>query len=193
MNIIHNDIHFFLTFLKGDKLRRFFEGLAEALHGFMEVATILLIVLALGIVILSRLDKLFDTDLVADSQIVLNLGQFEDSEPVIEPQNAPIVYDGTSPVGNSNDIEVVTPEQSTETTINIVTFEILEGQTPDEVANTLQATGLIQDSYTFVDLLNQTNLAADIKPGMYKVPANIKNLDLIETITIAGEPNISNP
>lgn len=193
MNIIPNNIHYFFTFLKGDKLRRFFEGLADALQGFMEVATILIIVLALGVVVLSRLDKLFDTNLMADSQIVLNLGQLENTEPVVEPEQAPIILDGTNPSGTTNNIEVITPEQPVETTIQIVAFEIIDGQTPAEVADTLRNAGLIQDSYTFVDLLNQTNLAGDIKPGVYKVPANMKNLDLIETITLSIDSTTTTP
>lgn len=78
-----------------------------------------------------------------------------------------------------------TTTPSGETAINLVSFEIVEGQTPEEVANVLKDAGLISDPPSFILLLDNANLRDEIKPGVYRVPSDIKNLDLIETITIA--------
>lgn len=71
-----------------------------------------------------------------------------------------------------------------EETIDLVTFEIKEEDGPIEVCNTLKETGLIQDTTTFINLLEDANLLDEIKPGKYRLPRNIKNIDLIESITL---------
>lgn len=71
-----------------------------------------------------------------------------------------------------------------EETIDLVTFEIKEEDGPIEVCNTLKEAGLIQDTTTFINLLEDANLLDEIKPGKYRLPRNIKNIDLIESITL---------
>lgn len=73
----------------------------------------------------------------------------------------------------------------TEGSINLISFEIKEGNSLEDVAATLKNVGLIQDTTTFIMLVKNANLANDIKPGVYRLPKDIKNLDLIESITIA--------
>lgn len=71
-----------------------------------------------------------------------------------------------------------------EETIELVSFEIKENDGPIELCNTLKEVGLIQDTETFIGLLENANLLEDIKPGKYRLPKNIKNIDLIESITL---------
>lgn len=70
--------------------------------------------------------------------------------------------------------------------IDLVSFEILEDDDPRQVAEKLRELGLIQDVATFLNLLEDANLLEEIKAGKYRLPRNIKNLDLIESITIAA-------
>lgn len=74
-----------------------------------------------------------------------------------------------------------------EETINLVSFEIKEEDGPIELCNTLKEVGLIQDTETFIGLLEDANLLEDIKPGKYRLPKNIKNIDLIESITLNAQ------
>lgn len=71
-----------------------------------------------------------------------------------------------------------------EETIDLVSFELKEEDGPIEVSNTLKEAGLIQDTTTFINLLEDANLLDEIKPGKYRLPKNIKNIDLIESITL---------
>ncbi len=71
--------------------------------------------------------------------------------------------------------------------LELVTFEILEGQSLEEVSNTLKDVKLIQDTQTFINLVENANLRDDVKVGVYRLPKNIKNIDLIESITIATQ------
>ncbi len=82
-------------------------------------------------------------------------------------------------------IAASTVENNGETneSIKLVTFEIKSGDAPSEVAKLLQDNGLIQDPPSLILLLEEKNLIDDIKPGVYNVPLDIKNADLIESIT----------
>lgn len=107
----------------------------------------------------------------------------------------PGTYDVPSDIRNRDLISEITHTQPVnenissknlekEETIDLVSFEIKEEDGPIEVCNTLKEVGLIQDTTTFLNLLEDANLLDEIKPGKYRLPRNIKNIDLIESITL---------
>lgn len=80
--------------------------------------------------------------------------------------------------------EMIDNNKGNEVATETVTFTILEGSSAENAAEILKQAGLIQDSASFIGILNQNGLRDMIRPGEYTVDKNIKNLDLIEKITI---------
>lgn len=168
----------------------FNEKISDFFFNIIEFISILLIILILGFIIVSRLDSLFNTNLISDENVIAILGIENNPEIKEELNSKPIViFEGDLP-SDEPKVEVVSPNEN-EPKIEIVTFEILATDTLDQVCEKLINAGLIQDSFTFKDLLNQMNLSENVTPGLYKVPKNIKNLDLVETITISKVPSIN--
>lgn len=168
----------------------FNEKVSDFFFNFIEFISIVLVVLILGFIIVSRLDSLFNTNLIANENVMSILG-IENNSEVSEVTNSKpiIIFEGELPETETK-VEVVSPNEK-EPKIEIVTFEIVATDTVDQVAEKLLNAGLIQDAFTFKDILNQMNLADSITPGLYKVPKNIKNLDLVETITISKTPTVN--
>lgn len=150
--------------------------------------SVLLIILILGLIIFSRIDKLFKMDLIGESisstekSILAN----NSGEDIVEKAGpAEIVYEGNiKPEDSASAVSAVGPNEEE---AEIISFEIAEGQSPKEVADNLKGKGLIQDPFTFVTLLENSNLLDRVRVGSYKVPENIKNMELIEAITIPPE------
>lgn len=167
----------------------FNEKISDFIFNFIEFISIILVVLILGFIIISRLDSLFNTNLIAAENVMTVLGLEKHAEVSENTNSKPeIVFEGELPNDESK-IEVVSPNEK-EPKIEIVTFEITKADTLDQVIEKLINAGLIQDAFTFKDLLNQMNLSENVTPGLYKVPKNIKNLDLVETITISKAPTV---
>lgn len=264
-------------------MRNFYNKILDIINVIFSKLSIVIIVLILGILIYSRLDKLFKIGLISEGSIINNTLNQINQEEIIENNDGParIIYRGELPsdnleeVANTETEEVeepaetisfnIIPEQtpqqvtrmlrdlglisdpaslillmenqglidsiqpgsyevkdnilnqelisvitnteyqpadteetasessnttgsSSSSEIDLVTFEILEGQTPEEVAASLRDVDLIQDPQSFILLIDNANLRDEIKPGVYRVPSNIRNLDLVETITIAVQP-----
>lgn len=159
-----------------------FNKIIDFLAFVISKLSVLLIILVLGLIIFSRMDKLFNMNIMQDRIA------FSDNEKNTENTDenkgkAKIIYEG-----NIKPSDEIRSEVSTDAEGNVleevVTFEILEEQDAEQVAEVLKNYNLIQDSATFISLLERANLIDGIKPGVYKVPSNIKNMDLIETITI---------
>lgn len=143
--------------------------------------SIVLIIVILTVIIFSRIDKLFNMDIMTDKVSFPN----NKTEVVDSSGPAKIYYEGNiKPSDEQN--KNVTKDEEGKIIDEIITFEILEDQSPEQVADLLKNYNLIQDKTTFINLLENANLLDGIKPGVYKVPSNIKNLDLIETITIVA-------
>ena len=157
-----------------------------------------IIILAVGGLIFWRLDKLFNTNIINENAIIQN----ENGETEIfnifnsdDKDEDDKKDDNTESGDKSNDdkkvLGAVETVESTQAVTepdepDIVTFVIPEGVTNEEVGNVLLESKLIKHVPTFIQLLEDLSAAEDIKPGEYNVPSNIKNLDLIETITITG-------
>lgn len=265
-------------------MRNFYNKILDIINVIFSKLSIVIIVLILGILIYSRLDKLFKIGLISEGSIINNTLNQINQEEIIENNDGParIIYRGELPSDNleevaneeteeaeepaetisfniipeqtpqqvtrmlrdlglisdpaslillmenqglidsiqpgsyevkdnilnqelisvitnteyqpadteetANETNEDTTESSSSSEIDLVTFEILEGQTPEEVAASLRDVDLIQDPQSFILLIDNANLRDEIKPGVYRVPSNIRNLDLVETITIAVQP-----
>ena len=154
------------------------------------------IILAVGGLIFWRLDKLFNTNIINENAIIQN----ENGQTEIfnifnnDDKDKEVDEDTESGDKNNDDKKVLGAVETVESTQavsepdepEIVTFIIPEGITNEEVGNVLLESKLIKHVPTFMQLLEDLSASEDIKPGEYNVPSNIKNLDLIETITITG-------
>lgn len=161
-----------------------FNKIIDFLVFIVSKLSVLLIILVLGLIIFSRMDKLFNMNIIGD-RIVFSDNEKNGEKQIENKGRAKIIYEG-----NIKPSDEVRSEVNTDAEGNVleevVTFEILEEQDAKQVAEVLKNYNLIQDSATFISLLERANLIDGIKPGVYKVPSNIKNLDLIETITIVA-------
>lgn len=171
-------------------MNNFFNSVVDLIATIFSKLSVLLIIIVLGLIIFSRIDKLFKMDLIsgtisASEKLIIANGSEE--KPVENTGPAKIVYEGNIKPEDSAIASNVGSSEEDET--EIISFEITEGQTPKEVATTLKDNGLIQDVQTFIGLLENSNLLDRIIPGVYKVPENIKNLELIESVTIPPEDN----
>lgn len=172
-------------------MKRFFLWLLDTLYGVLDYIIMIAIVLVLGVVISWRLGKLFNTDIINNSVIstaestkddLLGLFNTKDDEPEEEPKLEVKPAEVEVP---TNGLETATPVVGPEEQ-KIVAFTITETATLDDVANTLMELNLIKHIPTFKELLSELGVSEDVKPGEYRVPSNIKNMDLIETITLTG-------
>ncbi|MFB0971905.1 MAG: endolytic transglycosylase MltG [Tissierellia bacterium] len=153
--------------------------------------SVLLIILVLGLIIFSRIDKLFKMDLIGETisnPERLITANVPEEEAKVDSGPAKIVYEGD--IKPEDSASAINAENINPDDLSIIGFEIFEGQSVTEIANTLRDKKLIQDPDTFVKLLESSNLLDRIIPGVYKVPENIKNMELIESITIPPEEGV---
>ena len=161
-------------------MNRFLYNLYNILLNIIEKASVLLIVGVLSLIIFSRLDNLFQSDIVTLNPISVN----EENDLLVQNDGAaPIVYKGS--LTNDDTTSNVTRIDKEDTRdIPTITFEITDEDNIDTILNKFVELGFIEDKGTFKSLLNDLGVAGYINPGVYEVPENIKNLDLAETITI---------
>ncbi|NLW41983.1 MAG: endolytic transglycosylase MltG [Tissierellia bacterium] len=169
-----------------------FNKIIDFFASIISKLSVLLIIIVLGLVIFSRIDKLFKMDLIGETisnpERLINANVLEE-ETIDNSGPAKIVYEGN--IKPEDSASAINAESLDPDGNNIVGFEIVEGQSVTEIANTLRDKNLIQDPHTFVSLLETSNLLDRIIPGVYKVPGNIKNMELIESITIPPEEGVA--
>lgn len=169
-------------------MNNLFSKIIDFFVAIISKLSVLLIILILGLIIFSRIDKLFKMDLIGESissteKSILANNSGEDIVEKVGP--AEIVYEGNiKPEDSASAVSAGGPNEEES---EIIAFEIAEGQSPKEVAENLKEKGLIQDPFTFLTLLENSNLLDRVRVGSYKVPENIKNMELIEAITIPPE------
>lgn len=162
-----------------------FNKIIDVVTSFASRLSVLLIILVLGLIIFSRLDKLFNMNIIDDNipsaeNLILSNKDKDYGNETDKP--ALIVYEGN--IKPEDSLSIKSKKEESEKPDDIVAFEIYEDQSPREVATTLKDKGLIQDIETFIVLLEGSNLLERIIPGTYNLPKNIKNMELIESITI---------
>lgn len=168
-------------------MKDFFYNIYDLFLNLFEKIIIIIVVAILALIILSRINKLFKINVLnIEDKLPIN----QEEIVVKENGNAPIYYMGELPEEKAvEEIEDVKVDNDTnaKNQLNIIAFEIKEEDTIKDVMETLRSVGLIQDPVTMENLITSMNLNENITPGTYRVPENIKNLDLIETITIAAK------
>lgn len=158
--------------------------LGNVILSLLERLAVLIIAALMIFIIFSKLDSLLDTGIV--KQVEENITRSEDLV-VHKEGSAPIVYKGQNAQAYSQEetTEDALLVEGSKRDYNIVSFEIYEGQTPEEVSQLFVDLGLITSPPTFLAMLEDANLLDGIRPGTYDVQSNITNLDLIDTITVS--------
>ncbi|MDO5725062.1 MAG: hypothetical protein Q4P29_02040 [Tissierellia bacterium] len=172
-------------------MKKFTTFIGDFIYKLIDYLLLLIILLIVGSLIFWRVDKLFQTNIIDSAiqgtespygQAITNMNEFIEGFAKTDINPDEVIEDEEEPVKQEG--ETVTLSQPK--VVLIIDFEIPEGATVDEVGAILKEHKLIEDILSFKVMLEDLGVEDDIKPGKYSVPENIKNLDLIETITIAA-------
>lgn len=149
----------------------------------IERGSVLIVALILGFIIFSRLDNLFQSNLISLNNVSID----EQKDLYVQNEGvAPIIFKGelAKEEPKTNNVTEIVNDKPRE--IQQIEFEITTEDDLNSILDKFVNLGFIEDKNTFKGMLEDLRLTGYITPGVYKVPANIKNLELAETITIAN-------
>lgn len=152
------------------------EKFKDKLYDYLDYVVVILIILLVGTVIKWRLDNLFLSENLSNTNESSINSSKKDSEINAE-DNKKNNQKNTSKEEKNE--ETNNTEQNEIKTINI---EIPEGAPSNEIGNILEDNNLIESSNDFVEKAAEMNLETKLKPGQYEFSNNMKLEEIIELI-----------